>query len=260
MMTYNSPEIGLLLSEVQSELQNILDENLFGLYLYGSLVGGGFVEGISDIDLFALLVNELTEDEFHQLEILHNIFVQHHPIWENRLEIAYLTKHALSTFRTTTNPIAIISPGEPFHIKDAGTDWAINWYILRQQGKVLFGKPVEDVFPKISEQEFIGYVHQQAVEWGDWVVNTRESTRYQAYAVVTLCRALFAVTNGQQPSKQDAADWFVQQYPSYSELVNWALKIRVIDDELVPNPQRSYAEVEAFVQFVINEIEGTENK
>ncbi|MEK6256599.1 MAG: nucleotidyltransferase domain-containing protein, partial [Chloroflexota bacterium] len=58
------PKINALLLEILAVLRNVLGENLRGLYLYGSLVGGGFVEDVSDIDLFALLDLELNETEF----------------------------------------------------------------------------------------------------------------------------------------------------------------------------------------------------
>ena len=77
--------------------------------------------------------------------------------------------------------------------------------------------------------------------------------RYQAYAVVTLSRALFAVRHSEQPSKQQAGDWVKMEHPQFAELVDWAFAIRVIDDVDLPNAAESYEDVRAFVDFVIEE-------
>lgn len=251
------PEINTLLSEILAALQRVLKDNLHGLYLFGSLVSGDFSEGISDIDLFALLNAHLNEDEFDELDKAHNAFINQNPAWEHRLEIAYLAEDALATFRTHRSPIAVISPGESFNIKDAGQDWAINWYILRQGGQALFGPPVDEVFPHISQQEFVDIVRAQAIEWGDWLPRTRDSERYQAYAVLTLCRALYAVRTGEQPSKPVAGNWVKGEFPQWTELIDWAFAMRVGQVEADLDTDATYARVEAFVQFIIAEIKGT---
>lgn len=40
----------------------------------------------------------------------------------DRIEIAYLSAAALAIFKQARSPIAVISPSETFHIKDASTD------------------------------------------------------------------------------------------------------------------------------------------
>jgi len=246
-----SPQADAIISLIQASLQDILGEKLLGLYLYGSLAAGDFLEDISDIDLFALLSSELDQGEFDRLEKTHLDIVAAQPNWENRIEIAYLPQAALNSFRTVTSRIAIISPGEPFHFKEAGMDWAINWYILQRQGRVLFGPPVEDVFPEITPQEFISIVRRQAEEWRSYIVNARESTRYQAYAVVTICRAYYAAATGEQPTKPQAGTWAKALFPDWADLIDWSFDMRVIPDDHVPDPARSYPKVVAFVNFIL---------
>ncbi len=286
MLPASSPHIKAVLEEIQSSLQRVLGAKLRGLYLYGSLVtvrfrsqaepaiqefdkqtprgasqkrkssfvSEDFIDGVSDIDLCALLASGLSEAEFAALDEAHQSFAAAHPEWENRLEIAYLAEGALGTFREKRSPIAVISPGEPFHLKDAGIDWAINWYLLRKQGRALFGLPVEEVFPEISQAEFVEDLRAKALEWGNWVEKTRERVHYQSYAVITLSRALYAVRMGQQPSKRQAGDWVKNEYPQFAELIDWAFELRSMPAEKLPDPAESYQRVEAFVQFVIGEM------
>jgi hypothetical protein len=250
----NYPEIQPLLDEIMAALQGLLGDKLRGFYLTGSLVTGGFVDGTSDIDLFALLSSELTTEEFAALGKAHLDLVAAHPDWENGIEIVYLSEAGLASFREKRSPIAVISPGEPFNLKDAGRDWAINWYVLRQHGHLLYGPPVDEVFPDISQAQFVEDVRAQVREWGDYVANTRESLRYQSYAVITLCRALFAVMEERQPTKEEAANWVSVFYPQWAQLIGWAMATRVEEGEIKEDPEEMYPQVKAFVFFAVVEI------
>jgi len=242
-----------LFEEVLERVKRVLGEKLSGFYLYGSLVSGGFVDGTSDMDFFALLADELSASEFDELDGAHRAFIEAHPEWENRLEIAYASQAALASLREKRSPIAVISPGEPFNIHEASEDWAINWYLLRTQGRRLYGMACEDAFPAISKAEFIEDVRAQAIEWGGWVEKTRELLYYQSYAVITMSRALYTIEHGEQPGKQEAADWVAVNFPEWAELIEWALNTRVAE-EPDGDAAQNYTLVTAFVQFVIGQI------
>ncbi|MHA3089572.1 nucleotidyltransferase domain-containing protein [Legionella pneumophila] len=111
-----------LLTELLSGLQSILKENLLGVYVYGSFVWGEFDETTSDIDVFVALNQEITPQEFEALDNLHNELVKHFPVWNDRIEVAYASYKMLQHFKTDIGKIAVISSGEPFNIKNAGTD------------------------------------------------------------------------------------------------------------------------------------------
>ncbi len=123
MYSTSSPDINDLLQLLLAQLQNILGQKLVGLYLYGSLVTGDFDEQSSDIDLLAVTGTDINQQEFEVLKQMHDDLVLQDPVWADRIEVAYVSVEALKTFKSQTSRIAIISPGEPFHVKDAGKDW-----------------------------------------------------------------------------------------------------------------------------------------
>jgi hypothetical protein len=134
-------EIEALLGRLTGEIRRSSNDSLVGLYVYGSLVTGDFDKGRSDIDLLAVVDADLDANTFDRLDRMHTRFVQDHPAWEDRIEVAYVPALALWNFRTRTSQIAVISPGEPFHLKPAGKDWLINWYMVRRVGVTLCGPP-----------------------------------------------------------------------------------------------------------------------
>src|SRR5690606_4004181 len=118
--------------------------------------------------------------------------------------------------------LGIISPGEPFHIINAGIDWLINWHVVREQGIALYGPPPQSIIAPTSEEEFIESVKAYLGLWYDRM--EAEHTRPgQAYAILTMCRALYTVTHGKQVSKIQAAAWAMRELPEWASLIQNAL-------------------------------------
>lgn len=216
------PDVNSLLARLLAELQTVLDQRLAGLYLYGSLVWGDFDPAISDIDLLAVTATDLDAAALAAVQAMHTDFAAHHPAWDGRIEVAYVPAHALATFRTHAGPIAVISPGEPFHVKQADRAWLVNWYLVREVGRTLYGPPPQTFIGPIAREEFIQVVREHAQAWPVWVedAHTRGA---QAYAILTLCRALYTVHHRGQASKPQAAAWAAAYLPEWAALIRQAL-------------------------------------
>jgi predicted nucleotidyltransferase len=210
-------EIEALLGRLTDEIQRTVRASLVGLYVYGSLVTGDFDKSRSDIDLLAVVDSDVDGDTLDRLDMMHARFVEDYPAWEDRIEVAYVPAPALWNFRIRTDQIAVVSPGEPFHLKAAGKDWLINWYMVREVGVTLCGPP-RALIPEISQSEFVEAVRKQAAEWKEWVYKMR-TPGAQSYAVLTLCRALYSHTHGRQASKKRAALWAQARLPQWAPLI-----------------------------------------
>lgn len=243
-------DINNFLNLTLKRAQEILKDNFVGMYLFGSLACGYYDEDISDVDLLVIINNPLNNDEFKQLEQLHLDLVKLYKELDNRIEIAYAHLSALKTFKTQTSEIAVISPGEPFHRKEAGIDWLINWYNVQEQGKVVFGPPAHEIIEPISKDEFIERVKNQAREWDSWVVNTKNSRPYQGHAVLTMCRALYTCRNYKQTSKKQAALWAMKELPKWEQLIKNALKWREEYRNRDIDSSLTYDDTEKFVKYV----------
>lgn len=217
-------DVNDLLSSLLSNIQNVLGKKLLGLYLYGSATAGDFDPNISDIDLLAAVQTDITDKEFSELEKMHNDFVQKHPEWRDRIEVAYLSLHGLQTFKNERSQIVVISPGEPLNIQDAGHDWLINWYVIQENGIALFGPNQSTLIPKISKDEYIEWVKKQTLLWHYRINDFDEQTTggSAAYAVYTMCRAMYAMRYGQQASKNDAIGWAKKEFPQWTSLLKSA--------------------------------------
>lgn len=225
------PHINDLLEELQSEIQGVLGTRVIGRYLYGSLVTGGFDEDISDIDLLAVTASDVSEAELAGLREMHNGFARRHATWDGRIEVAYLSAAALQTFRIRPSRIAIISPGEPLHFREAGRDWLMNWYLVREEGIALFGPSPEEFIPPITKEEFIEAVRAHARDSAEWMDQARGRPA-QSYAILTFCRTLCAHRTGELVSKGQAASWLMRELPEWADLIRDAIAWRARAGEL----------------------------
>jgi hypothetical protein len=247
------PEIDDLLHDLRSRVRGILDNRLLGLYLYGSLVAGDFEPGVSDADMLAVVASTLTGGELDALRAMHDTFAAEHPAWDDRIEVAYVPTAALKTFRTQETTIAVISPGEPFHAKQAGREWLMNWWIVRQQGVTLFGPPPETFIDPISREEFLENVRLHSALWLDWL-DESPGLPAQSYVMITACRALYAIRRGAQTSKSCAIAWVQERYPEYAGLLGDALAWREGTGRDCRDPGDAYPETVRFIQFMIAQI------
>jgi len=223
------------------------------LYLYGSLTTGDFDPGSSDIDLLAVTSSGVSGAESDALHDMHLGFARENPGWEDRVEVAYLSAAALRTFRSVRSPIAVISPGEPFHMTEAGSEWLMNWYVVRENGVALFGPPAEALIAPITREEFAECVRDYAVDWGDRIRGVTER-KDQAYAILTMCRALHVHRTGESASKRQAALWAQEELPQWSGLIQSALAWREAWREQEVDHAATRAETIRFVNFVRDEI------
>jgi len=251
--TTSQEDVNALLAKLLTGQRRVLGEALVGLYLYGSLVSGDFDREISDIDLLAVTTRDVEETTFQQLATVHDDVLARFEFWKWRLEVAYLSQRALRTFRTERSPIAVVSPGEPFHIKDAGHEWLINWWVVRNQAKTLYGPSPDTLIGPISTEEYRQEVRSHTREWTQWIEESTERPG-QAYAILTLCRALYAWNKGEQVSKRQAAEWAIEAYPQQADVIRQAIQWRIDYRNKDVDHAASHAIAKAFCRWALQEI------
>jgi predicted nucleotidyltransferase len=249
MNGFANPSVNRLLEALLDELRTVLSDRLVGLYLYGSLAGGDFDAKVSDIDLLAAVESEVTEEECEALRLMHADLAKRYPEWDDRIEVQYASTSALRSFKHERRRMAVISPGEPFHVVEAGLEWLTNWYSVRKNGITLFGADPWTFIEPIEHAEFLEAVRSYALQWEQYVIHTKQSRPYQGYAILTMCRALRTLTTGEQVSKIQAARWFQARYPAYAALVGRALQWRQEFRSTDIEHEATYAETAAFVRY-----------
>lgn len=244
------------LDTLVAEIRALLGDDLIGLYLYGSLVSGGFDPEASDLDLVAVTSSEVGELDFARLERMHHDFVHRHPDWQNRLDIVYIGRATLSAFRRGDGSFAVISPGEPFHVRTDVADWLQTWYLLRETSVTLLGDDAAELVPPIARSEFVAAL----VRYAD-LMRTRSQEDSGpgalAYGVLTICRALQTVRTNTEPSKQEGAAWTRERMPEWAWLIDAALECRRSRGTIGFDDEPTRAAAQRFIGLLSDEIAGS---
>ena len=241
-----------IINRLIDELNAILSGDLVGIYLYGSLVSGDFDIAISDIDLAVALARDLSTRQFQSLQTMHARVVSDYPAWDDRLELAYISRRALKTFRHAASTIGIISPGEPFHLIQAGDDWLISWYDLRRNGIALQGPPIQSLIDPIPTGDWLNAVRAHICAYHGSVKDAAD-IMYLSYIVLTVARGVYTLAHGQAASKVKAAAWAMQNFPRWSGLIARALQWRSGATEDSPPLAQLRAEVKHYLDDVLPE-------
>lgn len=218
-----------LLGAVTTELSDLLGRGLLGLYVHGSWINGDFAPARSDLDLLAVLNEEPRQGLLVDLEQVHARLAAAFPRWDGRLEVEYV---ALQTIRAVAESrgggeikgsatIARISPGEPLHLLPATGHRVLTWALVREDGRPLAGPAARELLPAFDSAVVRDALRLHVRDWPRWVTQM-DLPGGQAYAVLTLCRALHLAREGQQVSKRRAAGYAAASLPQWSTLIEWA--------------------------------------
>jgi len=225
-------DVQVVLARLLEGVNLALGDDLVGVYLFGSVATGDYEPGISDVDTVALLRSDLTAAQLAALDRLHRDIADEMPVWDERVEVVYLSTRALRDLRVRTSAAARISPGELFHAIEVDRGWLIDWYRLREVGVALSGPPATSVVPTITREAYVGGVRELMLRWPDWIggLDNRGS---QAYAILTMCRGLRTIRTGDHVSKRVGARWASRELPQHAALIQRAVAWR---DQARANP------------------------
>jgi hypothetical protein len=206
-------QLSALLQDLTGAVSTLLNEDLVGIYLYGSLTQGAFNPERSDVDCIVVTQRELSDTQFTQLDTWLNRAGAKNP-WVERLQISLLIRDEILT--TTPKGNCLYQFGRLSRVGSDGNP--IIWMNILESGVVLLGPPAESFVPPITSETLftalareVRYLREEIIEKRDseW----RDVPKYRAFAVLTLCRILYSHTHGTVVSKPRAAEWALRALP-----------------------------------------------
>ena len=203
-------ELSVLLDKLSCAIQEILGDNLVGIYLHGSIAQKAFRWNASDVDFLLVVQSEPSDDAKRQLldttlrlseiappkglewsvvTLADSLHVSHPVPFCLHYSIAH-------TQRYLTSPEEYIQ-----HMKGRDGDLAAYFAVVRQCGIILYGKPIEDVFGPVPK-DFVMDSFRQNVADDDSPNGILNRCRYEAYR-----------QDGVMLSKIDGAQWALKHLP-----------------------------------------------
>jgi predicted nucleotidyltransferase len=216
--------IASILPSLVADLRSTLGDDLVAIWLYGSAVMGGFDADSSDLDLVVVTETEAASLDLARLGSVHDRLTAREPDWADRLDLAYVDRRTLATFRSG-GPVTSISHDEPLQVYDEADAWLQTWYLVREADTTILGPSPAALIPEIGRREFAAAVARTTAELVD---RARGEARpgYLAYLCLTLPRVLLTVEGGDVVSKQVAAAEVGRRWPQWQPLLQACLAVR----------------------------------
>lgn len=212
------PEVNEVLNLLLFHGKRILGDQFVGMYLYGSLSTGDFELETSDIDFLVVTAETLPAEIIAELEAMHK------EIWATRLkrasqlEGAYVPKHLIWRHDPNAAACPTVNEGK-FYLAGLGSDWIIQRHVVREYGAIVEGPDPKTLIDAVAPNDIRGAVLGILREWwfpmlddSSWL--RQHGSKYHAFAVMTMCRALHALEYGTIVSKPKAVEWAKEKLDS----------------------------------------------
>lgn len=177
--------------------------------LHGSLAGGGFVEGHSDIDLLVVVERSLEEDELRGLERLLTAWVEAGP---EEADVRVVTRRAAA--------VLMPSPPMELYVGLLGTrleiqrrvdepDLLPELAVARVSGEALLGEPPSAVIGDVPREWLLALGDRYLARWQQLT----DDDQHAELTVLTACRIWRFAAEGVHCSKADAGAWVLARDP-----------------------------------------------
>jgi predicted nucleotidyltransferase len=205
------PEINHLLETLLKGVQAVLGTHFVGMYLDGSLAGGDFDQD-SDIDFVVVTEADLSVEKFTALQGLHDRLAEMDSAWATELEGFYLSSQAIRHYDRQSKLVPNIERGRGERLKWVELDrrWEIHRSMLWKQGITLAGPAPQTLIDPVSPVQLQQTMLFLLSEWIEKFLLKPELLNqrgYQSYIVLSICRILYTLQEGEVVSKRYAARW-----------------------------------------------------
>jgi hypothetical protein len=223
------PDVNAALNAVLAGAQEVLGGHFTGTIVHGSLASGDFDPARSDVDVLIVTEDTLPAGLLTQLAALHQHIAKVHP-WAGHMEVSYIPQQSLRRFAPPDVYHPALRVDGSFDVDGHGSEWIIQRHVIRETGIVMAGPDPKTLIDPVSPDDLrraqLGLLREWWAPQLDAPFRIRDS-EYQAYAVLTMCRALFTLEHGSIASKPAAARWAQAALgPRWAPLVEQAYQWR----------------------------------
>jgi hypothetical protein len=228
----------------------MLEQNLVGVYLFGSIAFPRFEPRSGDIDFYVLIRRPLTPIQRKALDTMHRILGSRFR-FGRALDGFYIT---LSKASRRSIPTGLIFAADGRLHKNGRDDaWALHRQHLRQGACIiLYGAKPKTIVPSPSWDEIERALNIE-ISFAKKVIH-----KYPYWTVLNLCRLIYSFENRQVVvSKIQAAKWALRKLPTqWRGLIQSALRVYLKKQKHV-DQETLKSNVEAFFKFALARIADT---
>jgi predicted nucleotidyltransferase len=216
-------ELRDMLLDFRESLLAALQDNLVGLYVFGSLVAGDFEPAASDVDFLAVTGEPVREAERLLLAALHVRLSRSSP-WGSRLEGGYAARRAVQATGITA-PIVAVESGEELRSGVPGNYAADDMIGIREQGIALYGPPASEIISPVDQAMLRTALQEYLADLVSRPIESRSAHILATWAL-NIARCIYGLQTGKPATKMEAATWLSRQSPTTEPILRSALAMR----------------------------------
>lgn len=245
-----------LLARFVEMSKEILEDNLIGIYLHGSLAMNCFNSEKSDLDLIIVVNSDISMGA--KLDYLENVLKLNEEAPAKGIELSvvkrefcrpfvYPTPYELHFSNTYLDWIKERPKEYIENVQGTDRDLAAHFTIINNYGIVLYGEAIKDVFGKVTRENYIDSI------WYD-VENAEEDiVTNPMYVTLNLCRVLAYLEKDLVLSKKAGGQWGIENLPEeHKDTVRYALRCYGTDEDMDSDLEK----VKSFARYMIDGIRG----
>jgi hypothetical protein len=183
---------------------------MLGVVVHGSLALGDFRATRSDVDFVVITRHALPDSAVPVLAAMHRRIARRGPAWLDRFEGSYLSRRQIQRYDPDDTHYPALRVDGSFAVDHHGSDWVLQRHVIREHGIVLAGPDPRTLVDPVSADALRAAALATTLEW--WAPQLEDhhllrAPEYRAYAVLTMCRALYTTQHGVVAAKAVAARW-----------------------------------------------------
>ncbi|NBI05601.1 aminoglycoside adenylyltransferase domain-containing protein [Senegalia massiliensis] len=241
-----------ILDIIINKFKRILENNLVGVYLHGSLAMGCYTDS-SDID-FLVVVRQPINDKIKKELISSIVYIYNLP--DKGIEMSIILEQYAKEFVYPT-PFELhysdlhrdkyLANEDYICGGDVDQDLAAHMTVIKHRGICLYGRDIDDVFNNVPKEAYINSILDDVKNAKDQILDN------PIYIILNLCRVLYFVKEGIISSKLEGGIWAKNILPQkYRCLIEDALN--VYRDKLYKMRYRKHLYVD-FSDYILNQID-----
>jgi hypothetical protein len=232
-------ELNAVLQDLVESVQAILGGTFLGAYLQGSFAVGDF-DPHSDVDWIMAVEEELSEEQVHELQGMHERIFDLDCAWAQHLEGSYFPKEVLRRPPVRGEMLWFLDNGSRELIRSELCNRLVVRWQLREHGLALAGPPPATLVTPVTAEALRREIYAVIHDWGGEILADpgHYSNRfYQGFIVLSYCRMLHSLHTGEVRSKRQGAEWAKANLDrSWAELIDRAWATRPVPEVSVRQP------------------------
>jgi hypothetical protein len=234
------PELNSVLQDLVESVQTVLGIKFVGAYLQGSFAVGDF-DLHSDVDFIIVTEEDLSDEEVHGLQGVHErIYCLDIP-WAQHLEGSYFPREVLRDYAHSGEQLWYLDHGSRSLIQSDHCNTILVRWVVREHGVTLAGPSPALLVDPIPVETLREQIMATIDDWSQEILSNPDHFNnrfYQGFIVLNYCRMVHDLHRGFPGSKLAGAEWAKTNLdPSWKGLIDRAWNGR--PDPAVSSRQRA---------------------